>query len=103
MLEVTVQNLREHNRTDELGGGIFYISLQRKMTVNMLAKYHRWIFEKGKSELVESMYEWAMQESEFRTVAAETVQVITTRHQDQETRLDMELAIWCKMKRMLSR
>ena len=40
-----------------------YIKLQKKLPVSMLASYHRWIFKNRKSETVEVLREWAIQES----------------------------------------
>ena len=39
----------------------------------MLARYHRWIFENGQTESVLSLRSWIIQESEFQTIASETV------------------------------
>ena len=43
LLDLTVVNLKEANRHDELGKGTLYISLCKKLNEGMLAKYHRWI------------------------------------------------------------
>ena len=50
-----------------------YLKLQRKVPESMLARYHRWIFETCRDESVETLREWVIQESEFQTIALETV------------------------------
>ena len=47
------------------------------MTEPMLARYHRWVFEKFKFESVETLREWVIQESQFQTQAYETVKGLT--------------------------
>ena len=46
----------------------------------MLAAYHRWVFENHRVESVEVLREciWVIQEAEFHTRALETVQGLTT-------------------------
>ncbi|CAC5373862.1 unnamed protein product [Mytilus coruscus] len=48
------------------------------MTESMLSRYHRWIFESGKTESVECLREWILQESEFQTIASETIHGLST-------------------------
>ena len=48
LLDVTVVNLKEAGRHDELGSGSLYLSLCKKLTEAMLAHYHRWIHENGR-------------------------------------------------------
>ena len=43
----------------------------------MLAKYHRWVFETKTPESVIALKTWVFEESEFQTIAAETVQGVT--------------------------
>ncbi|XP_067040969.1 uncharacterized protein [Acropora muricata] len=43
------------------------------MTESMLTRYHRWVYENFKIESVETLREWVMQESQFYTIAHETV------------------------------
>ena len=66
-------NLQEAGQNHELGAGSFYTKLQRKLPESMLARYHRWIFENGQTESVLSLRTWIIQESEFQTIASETV------------------------------
>ena len=40
----------------------------------MLARYHRWIYENYKIELVEVLREWVIQETGFQIQAVETIQ-----------------------------
>ena len=73
LLDVTVVNLREAGRYDELGSGSLYLSLCKKLTEAMLAHYHRWIHENGRWQSVETLREFIIQEAEFQTVASETI------------------------------
>ena len=73
LLDVTVVNLREAGRHDELGSGSLYLSLCKKLTEAMLAHYHRWIHENGRWQSVETLREFIIQEAEFQTVASETI------------------------------
>ena len=78
LLDIAVVNLKEAGRLDELKNGSLYNKLQRKMTESMLSRYHRWIFEKEKIESVECLREWILQESEFQTIASETIHGLST-------------------------
>ena len=66
-------NLQEASQHYELGDGSLYTKLQRKIPEAMLARYHRWVFEYNKEESVLALREWIIQESEFQTIATETV------------------------------
>ncbi|XP_068715766.1 myosin-10-like [Montipora foliosa] len=72
LLDVTVVNLREACRHDELGSGSLYLSC-KKLTEAMLAHYHRWIHENGRWQSVETLRQFIIQEAEFQTVASETI------------------------------
>ena len=87
LLDITIVNLKEANRSEELNDGLLYLKLQKKLPTSMLSTYHRWIFEKQKSESVESLREWVLQEAEFQTKALEAVYGLTNTRQGQlETR-----------------
>ncbi|CAC5420462.1 unnamed protein product [Mytilus coruscus] len=73
LLDTAVVILKEAGRFEELKNGSLHNQLQRKMTESMLSRYHRWIFESGKIESVECLREWILQESEFQTIASETI------------------------------
>ena len=47
------------------------------MTEPVLARYHRWVWENYKSESVETLREWVLQESQFQTIAHETIKGLT--------------------------
>ena len=79
LLDVTVVNLREAGRHDELGSGSLYLSLCKKLTETMLAHYHRWIHENGRWQSVETLREFVIQEAEFQTVASETIHGLSKR------------------------
>ncbi|KAK6167830.1 hypothetical protein SNE40_021768 [Patella caerulea] len=80
LLDVVVINLKEADRTEELGNGSLYAKLRKKMTEKLLAQYQRWIFERGKEESVEALREWVFQESEFQTIAQETVRGVANKN-----------------------
>ena len=82
LLDVTVVNLKEANRHDELGKGTLYISLCKKLNEGMLAQCHRRIFENHRWELVETCKEFVLQEAEFQTEASETIRQTGTLIQD---------------------
>ena len=71
-------NLKESNQTEELKDGTLYIKLQKKLPAQMLAAYHRWVFENHRMECVEVLQEWVIQEAEFHSRALETVQGLIT-------------------------
>ena len=77
LLDIAIINLKEAGRQYELGDGSLYTKLQRKLPESMLARYHRWIFENSLSESVLTLRTWVIQESEFQTVASETVHGVT--------------------------
>ena len=66
-------NLQEAGQHYELGDGSLYTKLQRKTPEAMLVRYHRWVFEYNKEQSVLALWEWIIQESEFQTIATETV------------------------------
>ena len=87
LLDVAIVNLKETHYPEELRDGMLYIKLQKKLPTQMLAAYHRWVFENYKIENVEVLREWIVQEAEFQMRAIETVQGLSTgRHGKPETR-----------------
>ena len=73
-------NLKEAGRHEELGSGSLYLSLCKKLTEQaMLAHYHRWIYENGRWQSVETLREFIIQEAEFQTVASETIDGLSKR------------------------
>ena len=77
MLEIAIMNLKEAGHHNELGDGYSYGKLRKKLTESMLAKYHRWVFETKTPESVIALKTWVFEESEFQTIASETVQGVT--------------------------
>ena len=73
LLDIAVINIKEVGIESELENGTMYMLLQRKLPKEMLAKYHRWIFENKKQESVETLKEYIVQEAEFQTIASETI------------------------------
>ena len=87
LLDIAMINLEEAGQHYELGDGSLYTKLQCKVPEEMLARYHRWIFEHNKEESVLALREWIIQESEFQTIATETVRGFSKHHLAQH--LDM--------------
>ena len=104
LLDVTVVNLKEANRHDELGEGTLYISLCKKLNDGMLAQYHLWIFENHRWESVETLKEFVLQEAEFQTVAWETIRGVTSSNRNVDLRRNrsekhsMKMEIYAKLK-----
>ena len=57
LLDIAIVNLKESNRCEELKDGMLYIKLQKKLPAQMLAAYHRWVFENHRVECVEVLQE----------------------------------------------
>ena len=72
ILDVLSVNLAESNMTTELGAGLLYIKLQKKLPKNKLSAYHRWLFEKKIEGNVVQLRSWIVQEQVFDTIADET-------------------------------
>ena len=73
LLDIAILNLQEAGQHHELGDGSLYTKLQRQLPESLLARYHRLVYENDVSESVLSLKSWVLKESEFQTVAAETV------------------------------
>ena len=79
LLDVAVINLKEAGRYQELGNGVLYKVLLRKLTESLLTQYQRWVFENNKTESVEALLEWVLLESEFHVMASETIHGMCSR------------------------
>ena len=77
LLDIAIINLKEAGLHHELQDGSLYAKLQRKLPESLLARYHRWVFENSASGSVLTLRTWVIQESEFQTVATETVHGLT--------------------------
>ena len=84
LLNLLISNLEESNRTEELGNGVLYIQLQKKLPKPILSDYHRWIYESKKNETVRTLKEFILLETKFRTTASETVSGIANFDTSQE-------------------
>jgi len=82
VLDVTVINLKEAGRLEELGNGSLYIKLLKKMTEQMLSQYNRWVYENRMTECVETLRAWVIQEAEFQTIASETLRGLSSKQRD---------------------
>ena len=77
LLDITIVNLKEIGRVEELRNGSLYQKIQRKLPEQMLARYHPWVFQNRKQKSVETLRYWVIQEAEFQTIAAETIRGLT--------------------------
>ena len=73
LLDVAVTNLKESNRLEELGDGVFYHKLQRKLPEKMLSRYKRWAHEQRWNENVETLRKFIIEEAEFQIAATEAL------------------------------
>ena len=73
LLDTTVANIIETGHNKELGNGMFYASLQKKLSEDMLVEYYRWLLDKQQEESVQSLRHWVLQEADLRIAAAEMV------------------------------
>ena len=77
LLDIAIINLQESNQHHELGNGSLYTRLQRKLPQAMVANFHRWIYDNKLTQSVTTLRKWVILESEFQTVASETVHGVT--------------------------
>ena len=66
-------NLKEENRTEELGNGTLYRKLLKKMPERMITQYQRWVFDKEKNENIKNLRSFMIQEAEFEMAAAKAI------------------------------
>ena len=85
LLDIAIINLRETDQHHELGSGSLYSILQRRLPQSMLTSYHRWVFDNNVTQSVVTLRKWVIQESEFLTVASETVYGVAGRASDAQT------------------
>ena len=79
LLDIAIINLQEAGQCQEFVDGSLYNKLQRKLPEAMLAQYRRYIFENSKPKSVYTLRAWVIQESEFQTIASETVHGLAER------------------------
>ena len=92
LLDITIVNLKEIGRVEELRNGSLYQKIQRKLPEQMLARYHRWVFQNRKQESVETLRYWVIQEAEFQTNAAETISLRWLTQKDSSKFLEVKRA-----------
>ena len=73
LLDVAVVNISESDGLGDLKNGSLYLRLQKKLPDSMLTRYHMWIHENQESESVLTLRKWILLESEFHTIAEETL------------------------------
>ena len=85
LLDIAMINLKESNQDQVLGSGTLYTILQRKLPQSILANYHRWVYDNNLTQSVATLRQWVILESEFQTVASETVHGVTGKMSDAQT------------------
>ena len=58
ILDLLVINLKESGQVEELKSASLYMKVLKKLTVDMIARYKRWVDENHKRETVEVIREW---------------------------------------------
>ncbi|XP_048239844.1 uncharacterized protein LOC124124713 isoform X1 [Haliotis rufescens] len=99
VLDIAVVSLKEADRIEELGNGLLYVTLQKKMTESMVAQYQRWLHDRDRQESVETLREWVLQEAEYQTIAAETIHGVS----DKSKRLEFKRKESCSFVSQLNR
>ena len=92
LLDITVINLKESGRVDELRYGSLYLKLLRKLPEAMITSYQRWCFENHLQECVEVLRQWIMREAEFQMIASETLHGLSQSSADRAHRSKPNLA-----------
>ena len=77
LLENLVLKFSRSGREAELGSGMLYVTLQKKLPIQILTAYQRWIFDSGKDESILTLKEYVMREAEFHAVASETARGVS--------------------------
>ena len=78
LLDAIVVNLTDARQEAELGSGSLYITIQRKLSKNLLAKYKQWLSDNHREGNVQTLREFIDRESEFLTTASETKAVLSS-------------------------
>ena len=86
LLYQLVLSLQESSRHQELGHGVLYIQLQKKLTNSLLAQYHKWVHEHNKYESVLALKEFITLEINFKTIADETLHGLASTDDSQQPR-----------------
>ena len=79
LLDMAVVNLQQAQMNSELGSGVLYIKLQRKLSKNLLTNYYKWVIDNKRKESVLTLREFVLREAEFLSVASETIHGIATK------------------------
>ena len=79
LLDILAINLKESNLESELGSGLLYIKLQKKLGKNKLAAFHRYLFENKIEGSVMTLRTWILQENSFEVIADETTKGVIQR------------------------
>ena len=72
MVEALVISIKDGPQKGELGSGALYLSLQQKLSEEMLAKYDDWVFNTGKKESVLTLKTFVKRQASSMIKACET-------------------------------
>lgn len=70
-VRITVVKLQAEGKDGELGDGIFYSLLVKKLFNRQLENYSRWLNERAREKLVIVFRDWLKDEVRFRVEVAE--------------------------------
>jgi len=74
VLENTVVMLQNQGYVHELQpNNTLYTVMLEKIPEELLSRYYRWIVERYKSETLETLKDWILEETEYRVKAAEAI------------------------------
>lgn len=77
LLHTVAVTLTGANQEAKLGSGSLYIYLQHNFIKNLLAKYKHWVCDNSRTEDFKTFREFIDRESEFMTIASETICVLS--------------------------
>ena len=70
-----------------MGNGALYLTLQKKLSTNLLVRYQRWVTERSLQDSVHTLREFVNEESQFQIAANETINGITSSSNNVRTHL----------------
>ena len=72
LVDVTVINLTEAKRETELGDGLLYTTVLKKIPESLGTQFQRWLHKSGREPSLLQLQIWLNREAEFQTVAHES-------------------------------
>ena len=85
LLHTVAVTLTGANQETELGSGSLYISFQHNFIENLLAKYKHWVCDNSRTKDFTTFREFIDRESEFMTIASETIRVLSGSRKERAT------------------